>query len=51
MEFLAPIAMLAIFLGLYEVLRRRTSQPVRWVWLAAIIACAGIAVLIGALTR
>jgi hypothetical protein len=47
MEVVAPLAMLAVFLGLYAVLNR--GRPVQWGWLAAIIGCAAVALVIGLL--
>jgi hypothetical protein len=42
------------FLGFYAILHRRAnrgggSAPVQWGWLAAIVGCVAIAMLIGAL--
>jgi hypothetical protein len=48
---------LVAFLGLYVLLRRRAQAqtgdvvPVKWGWLAAIVGCAAVAVVIGAVTR
>jgi hypothetical protein len=55
-ELVAPAVLLAVFLAIYAVLFRRADragrQPaIRWGWLAAIIGCAALALLIGALTR
>ena len=47
MELIAPLAALAVFLGFYAVLNR--GRPVQWGWLAAIVACAAIAVVVGIL--
>jgi hypothetical protein len=56
MEFVTAGVCLVAFLALYAVLHHRAnrdgrSHPVRWGWLAAIIGCAAVAVLIGALNR
>ena len=58
MEFLAgPLLMFGVFLALYELLRRREERrrgrkpPVQWGWLVAIAGAAGLALLIGAVTR
>jgi hypothetical protein len=40
---------LAVFVGIYAVLQRRSGGPVRWGWLAAIVGCAAAALLLGAL--
>jgi hypothetical protein len=47
------LLMLAVFLGIYFTARRRrgATEPVQWGWLAAIVGCAAVAVLIGAITR
>jgi hypothetical protein len=45
MELLAPLAALVVFVGLYAILNR--GRPVQWGWLAAIVACAAVAVVIG----
>ena len=50
-EAATALVFLAIFLGIYALLQRRSGGPVRWGWLAAIVGCAAVAVLIGALTR
>ena len=55
MELIAAAGCLAVFLGLYAVLYRRAEragrQPVvRWGWLAAIVGCAALALVIAALT-
>jgi hypothetical protein len=52
-EVLTAIATLCVFLAIYEALRRwsarhsGTKPVVQWVWLAAIVACAGIALVLG----
>jgi hypothetical protein len=56
MEALAVVGPFIAFLAIYAFLHRRanrgsSSYPVRWGWLAAIIGCAALALLIGALTR
>ena len=46
------LACLAVFLGIYVWLQRRSgSASVRWAWLAAIVACAAVALLLGAVVR
>jgi hypothetical protein len=50
-ELLAAAACLLVFLGLYAFLQRRSSQPVQWGWLAAIVGCAAVALIIGALAH
>jgi lysylphosphatidylglycerol synthetase-like protein (DUF2156 family) len=55
MALLGSAAMFAVFLALYFTIGRRerdgTRQHVKWGWLIAIAACAGVAVLIGAVAR
>jgi hypothetical protein len=42
------IACVAAFLALYAYLHRRGApQPVQWGWIAAILGCAAVAMLIG----
>jgi hypothetical protein len=55
-EVLTAIAVLCVFLALYEALRRRsarhggTKPVVQWVWLAAIVGCAALALAVGLLS-
>ena len=47
-------ACLVAFLAIYAVLHQRANRggqrrPVQWAWLAAIVACAAVALLIGRL--
>ena len=43
---------LAVWAGIFELLRRRAgSPPVRWGWIAVIAGCAAVAWLFGALSR
>jgi hypothetical protein len=56
MEVISAGACLAVFLALYAVLHRRANRgdrhrPIQWGWLAAIIGCAALALLIGVLSR
>ena len=51
---LTAVAMLGVFLGLYEWLRRRASRrgdgtkpPVQWGWLAAIVILAALVLVAG----
>jgi hypothetical protein len=56
-EVLTAIAALCVFLVIYEALRRRsarhggTKPVVQWVWVAAIVACAALALAVGLLRR
>jgi hypothetical protein len=51
-EAATVLACLAVFLGIYALLQRRSeSASVRWGWLAAIVGCAAVAVLLGAVVR
>ena len=51
-EVLAAVGALCIFLAIYEALRRRsarhggTKPVVQWVWLAAIVGCAALALAV-----
>ena len=54
MEALAYIVPLIAFLATYEVLRRRAGDRaaparVQWTWIAAVVACAALALVLGAL--
>ena len=55
MEFLVYVGVFAVFIAIYEVIRRRSAEPgaksppVQWGWLTAIVACALAAIVIGAL--
>jgi hypothetical protein len=51
MELIWAAVCFAVFLALYGVLQRRSGRPIQWGWLAAIVVCAAVAVLIGALDR
>ena len=56
MELIAAGVCIAVFLALYAFLQRRANragrQPaIQWGWLAAIIGCAALALLIGLLSR
>ena len=42
------VGCLAVFLGVYALLRRRSGAPVQWGWLAAIVGCAAVALVVGA---
>jgi hypothetical protein len=54
-KILTFAAAVAVFLGIYALLRRRQATesgdrpPIRWGWLAAIVACAAVAALAGLL--
>jgi hypothetical protein len=51
-EAITVVVALAAFLGIYALLRRRAgSPPVRWGWIAAIVGCAAIVVVVGLITR
>ena len=56
-EFVTPVLVLAVFLGLYQYLRIRAEgpdgrrPPVQWGWLAAILGAAAIALILGAVTE
>jgi hypothetical protein len=49
--------MFVVFIAIYVLLRRRAgaregaAPPIQWGWLAAIVACAGAAVVMGLMTR
>ena len=46
------LVVLAVWAGIFELLRRRAgSPPVRWGWIAVIAGCAAAAWLFGALNR
>ena len=51
-EVLTAVATLCVFLAIYEALRRRsarhggTKPVVQWVWLAAIVSCAALALAV-----
>jgi hypothetical protein len=48
-EIATVLACLAVFLGIYAFLQRRSgTAAVRWGWLAAIVGCAAVALLLGA---
>ncbi len=56
MELIWAGVCLVAFLAIYAVLHRRANRggqrrPVQWAWLAAIVACAAVALLIGQLDR
>jgi hypothetical protein len=45
------LSFLAVFAWIYALLRRRSGNaPVRWGWIAAILGCAGVALLVGVLS-
>jgi hypothetical protein len=48
---IAALAALVVFAAVYAILHRRSDQPVRYGWLATIVGCAAIAIVIGALTQ
>jgi hypothetical protein len=49
-EVLAYVVPFVAFLALYALLYRRTAaRRIQWGWLAAIVLCAGAALLLGAL--
>ena len=56
-ELLSAVAALCVFLAIYEALRRRsarhggTKPVVQWLWLAAIVACAALALAVGLVLR
>jgi len=54
-EAATALVMFGVFLGIYELLRRRapggSRPPVRWGWLAAITLAAALAFVIGLVTR
>jgi hypothetical protein len=55
MEWISLAACLVAFLALYAVLHVRANRgeqryPVRWGWIAAIIGCALVVAIIGALS-
>jgi hypothetical protein len=51
------IGALVVFLAIYAAIHRRAGRtageprPIQWGWLAAVIACAAVAVIIGALAH
>ena len=52
MEALGLLLAAVAFAAIYVLLRRRAGNPpVQWGWIAAVVAAALAAVLIGALTR
>ena len=54
-EVLVSVVMLAAFAGIYALLHRRAARrsgsppPIQWGWIAAIVACAVVAVVAGLL--
>jgi uncharacterized membrane protein YhaH (DUF805 family) len=55
-EVVTALVFLAIFIAIYVLLQRRArdagrAAPVRWGWLAAIVACAAVALVFGAVIR
>ena len=53
MEALAYVVPLIAFLATYELLRRRAGDRaaparVQWSWIAAVVACAALALVLGA---
>jgi hypothetical protein len=55
-QIVTALLMFAVFLGIYELVRRRAAgegaakPPVQWGWLAAIAGLAALALAIGLLT-
>lgn len=56
-QIVIDVAALVLFLVAYALLRQRAAGrageavPIKWGWLIAIIACAAVAIAIGAATR
>jgi len=51
-EALTFLFVLAVWAGIFELLRRRAgSPPIRWGWVAVIVGCGAAAWFYGALSR
>jgi hypothetical protein len=51
-EVVTFLVIVAVWVGIFELLRRRGgSPPVRWGWIAAIAGCALVALVVGLVSR
>ena len=46
MRYAAPLITFVAFIAIYAVLARRSGGRIQWGWLAAVLACAGVAIVL-----
>jgi hypothetical protein len=46
MRFASAVIAFVVFIAIYAVLARRRGGQIQWGWLAAIVACAGVAIVL-----
>jgi hypothetical protein len=45
-RYAAPLVAFLIFIAIYGWLQRRRGGQIQWGWLAAVVACASVAILL-----
>jgi hypothetical protein len=45
-RYAAPLAAFLVFIAIYAWLVRRRGGRIQWGWLAAVVACAGVAIVL-----
>jgi hypothetical protein len=46
MRYAAPLIAFAVFIAIYAALARRRGGEIQWGWLAAVLACASVAIVL-----